>query len=80
MFGTAIPLVRFDYDARGLLVNRPQGGGASVAYSHDPLGRPASQTDLFVGGTGNVTTAYAYNPAGQIASRTRDRPPVSQSN
>jgi RHS repeat-associated protein len=70
--GTAWPLTAFYYGNNGLLASRGEAGGSSITYGYDDIGRLTSQSDAFVGGTGNVSRTFAYNPASGIATETRD--------
>jgi RHS repeat-associated protein len=69
--GTSAPLAQFGYYPSGLISVRYEGGGSNATYGYDAIGRLNSQTDAFVGGTGNVTLGFAHSPASQIVLRTR---------
>ena len=71
--GTTTVLADFDYNARGALDLRTEGGAASsVDPGYDAVGRLTSLAHAFSGTTGNVTYGFTrYNPASQIAQRTR---------
>jgi hypothetical protein len=71
--GTTTVLADFDYNARGALDVRTEGGAASsVDPGYDAIGRLSSLAHAFSGAAGNVTYGFTrYNPASQIAQRTR---------
>lgn len=69
--GTGTPLSSWTYSARGLPESVAERFGSTAGWTYDGVGRLDTQTDNFVGGTGNVTTKFEYNPANQIMSRIR---------
>jgi RHS repeat-associated protein len=72
--GTSTPLDTFAYNADDTLGTRTEAatGGGSSGYGYDPIGRLTSQTDAFVGGTGNVAWTFGTSPASQIINEARD--------
>ncbi|HET7575636.1 MAG TPA: RHS repeat-associated core domain-containing protein [Sphingomicrobium sp.] len=69
--GTGTPLDTFAYANNGLISSRTESGGSSVGYGWDDVGRLTSQSDAFVGGTGNLAATFTYNPASGLAAETR---------
>jgi RHS repeat-associated protein len=70
--GTGTVLDTFAYGNNGLVSSRSEAGGSSVSYGYDDIGRLTSQSDAFLGGTGNVNRTFGYNPASGIVTETRD--------
>jgi hypothetical protein len=66
-------LAAFQYNGRGALDLRTEGGAASsVDPGYDAIGRLSSLAHTYSGAAGNVTYGFTrYNPASQIAQRTR---------
>ncbi|WP_196802112.1 RHS repeat domain-containing protein [Sphingomonas phyllosphaerae] len=60
------------YNKLGLIGVNQERSGSATNWIYDDVGRLKTQTDTFVGGTGNLTTSFLQNPADQIAQRSRD--------
>jgi RHS repeat-associated protein len=66
-------MIALAYNERGLRSFFTRKYGDSTLYGYDRVGRPASISDLFAGGAGNVLWTFpSYSPAGQLMEETRD--------
>jgi len=73
--GTGSPLDTFAFNADDTLASRSENGtgAGSAAYTYDPIGRLATQSDAFPSfATKNVGWTFGVNPASQITQETRD--------
>ncbi|CAM3231693.1 hypothetical protein SPAN111604_11970 [Sphingomonas antarctica] len=65
-----VPYFGMSYDDLGRRTTTARASSATP-YGYDLLGRLSSQTEMFAGGAGNVTTNFTFNPASQIATVSR---------
>ena len=64
--GFSSGLLARNYDELGRLVKTDRIPGHHTLYGYDGLSRLTSQTDNYIGTTGNITRGFGYNSASQI--------------
>jgi RHS repeat-associated protein len=64
-------LATFAYNAHGERASLTSMAGDNSNYAWDGMGRLASLSDAYAGGTGNSVSTFAYNPASQVTQTTR---------